>query len=340
MRVRLGIDGDAGGLRLGPTFAILDAVAGAPSLLAASRTLGISYRSAWSRLAAIEAALGQRVVIKTKGHGTALTPYGAALHATLARTFQRLAPDLAAEEVRLAESLRALRPPEPWRLRLAGSHDPLLLGAVAEISAIDLAVAGSLDAVALLRAGEADAAGFHYGARGEAPAPFAALFADRDLVVHPLFDRQQGFLLPPGNPRAVESVGDIARMNLRYVNRQRGAGTRIWFERLCAEAGLSPERIVGSRTEEFTHQAVAALIATGEADVGLGTPAVAERFGLAFRPVGWETYFLAIRAHLWERSIDPTGSPLTNLLDAIAAAAGTTLGYAPPDPAYQRAAWG
>lgn len=350
MRVTTRIDGEVGGLALGPTYAVLDAIATAPSLLAAARSLGISYRSAWSRLAAIEAVLGRPVAVKTKGHGTALTPYGAAFHASLAATYRRLGPVLAAEEIRLADALRRLQEPETGRLRLAASHDPLLLAAAAEIPGVELAVAGSLDALAQLRAGAADAAGFHYGARSAPPAPFDALANDPALAIHPLFDREQGFMLPPGNPKGVGSVGDIARLRLRFVNRQRGAGTRIWFERLCAEAGISPATILGSRTEEFTHQAVAALIATGAADVGMGTPAVAERFGLAFHSVGWETYFLAVRTEFLAVSdSDDSGraetarrvrEPLALLLAAVADAARGTLGYARPSADYQSAACG
>ncbi|GJD74886.1 substrate-binding domain-containing protein [Methylobacterium goesingense] len=334
MRVSLRVEGEADGLALGPAFALLDAVAGAPSLLAAARTLGISYRSAWSRLAAIEAALGRPVAIKTKGHGTALTPYGVALHASLAATFRRLGPTLAAEEIRLADALRALRLEAPTRMRIAASHDPLLLGAVTDRPGIELAVAGSLDALALLRAGSADAAGFHYGARGVPPVPLDAVFADTGLVVRPLFDREQGFMLPPANPSGVSSVTDIARLRLRFVNRQRGAGTRIWFARLCAEAGLRPEDVLGAQTEEFTHQAVAALIATGAADVGMGTPAVAQRFGLAFHSVGWETYFLAIRADFPGLARSEPPDTLDLFLAAIAQAAATTLGYANPSSSY------
>lgn len=351
MRVTLRTDGTIQGLALGPTFAILHALAGTPSLLAAARGLGISYRSAWSRLGAIEAALGRRVVVKTKGHGTVLTPYGQALHASLAGTVERLGPVLAAEEARLADALRSLGVPEPRRLRLAASHDPLLLDAVAAIPGVELNVAGSLDALALLRAGGVDAAGYHFGARSPAPAPFDALFREPGIVIYPLFDREQGFMLPPGNPHGVTSVADIARQRLRFVNRQRGAGTRIWFERLCAEAGLSREAIPGSGTEEFTHQAVAALIATGSADVGMGTPGVAERFGLAFHSVGWETYFLAVRTdrvaptQIERHDSNSAGNSipydtLTHLLAAIRRAAGATRGYAVPAPAYHSAACG
>lgn len=320
MRIDLEADGTWRNLALRSTFALLDALAGSASLLSAARTLGISYRSAWSRVAAIEAALGKPIAVKTKGHGTTLTPYGRALHAALSATYARLEPVLDAEARRLEQALQAIETPKPVTLRLAASYDPLLLGIIAERSDVTLAVAGSLDALAHLRSGTADAAGFHYGSEGPAPAPFDALFRDSELTVWPLFRREQGLMLPPGNPHAVASVSDIARLRLRFVNRQRGAGTRIWFERLCAESGLEPGAILGAETEEFTHQAVAALIATGAADVGMGTPAIAARFGLAFRSVGWETYYLAAR-------ITVDAAALFSLHAEAARAAGTTLGY-------------
>lgn len=87
--------------------------------------------------------------------------------------------------------------PEPRRLRLAASHDPLLLDAAAAVSGVELNVAGSLDALALLRAGGVDSAGYHFGARYPAPAPFDALFREPGIAIYPLFDREQGFMLPP-----------------------------------------------------------------------------------------------------------------------------------------------
>ncbi|KQP42936.1 LuxR family transcriptional regulator [Methylobacterium sp. Leaf104] len=320
MPLALQADGDWNGLALRATFALLDALARSNSLLAAARRLGISYRSTWSRVTALETALGQPVAVKTKGHGTVLTPYGRALHATLAEMYDRLGPVLAAEAARTAEALRGLDVRSPAPLRLAASHDPLLLRIIDANPSIELAVAGSLDALAHLRAGTTEAAGFHYGSEGPVPPPFDALFRDPDLTVRPLFRRQQGLMLPQGNPHGVTGVRDIARLGLRFVNRQRGAGTRIWFERLCAEAGLETGAIRGAQTEEFTHQAVAALIATGTADAGMGTPVVAERFGLAFHPLGWETYYLAART-----TVDET--VLAGLTEAADDAAGATLGY-------------
>lgn len=334
MRVSLRIDGRAGGGRadiaLGPTQAMLEALDRTGSLQGVASELGVSYRSAWGQLAALEHALGRPAAVKTKGHGSSLTPLGNGLLALLKASQVRLGPALAAEEVALADGLRRLLEPGVARIRLAASHDPLLLEAVEARQDIDLMIAGSLDALARLREGAVEAAGFHYGAEGPPPPPFDALFRDPDLTVEPLFRREQGLLWAPGNPLGLTDVFSIADRNARFVNRQRGAGTRIWFERLCREAGVPLDSIVGHHTEEFTHQAVAALIATGAADVGMGTRAVAERFALDFHPLGWETYHLAVRATLPPERL----APLRNLILERAA---SVPGYAPPTPHQSRA---
>ena len=84
------------------------------------------------------------------------------------------------------------------------------------------------------------------------------------------------------------------------MNRQRGSGTRQWFDRLLERTNIPPSTIVGYGQEEFTHQAVAAVIASGAADAGMGVRAVAERFGLAFEAVGKEVYFIAARSEISE----------------------------------------
>lgn len=329
MRVSLRMEGRAGcgraEIALGPTQALLEALDRTGSLQGVAEELGVSYRSAWGQLAALEHALGHPAAVKTKGHGSVLTPLGGGLLALLRASQVRLGPALAAEELALAEGMRRLLQPETARIRLAASHDPLLLEAVEARPELDLMIAGSLDALARLREGAVEAAGFHFGAEGPPPPPFDALFRDADLAVAPLFRREQGLLLAPGNPLRLTGVTDIASRRARFVNRQRGAGTRIWFERLCREAGVPLDAIVGSHTEEFTHQAVAALIATGAADVGMGTRAVAERFALDYRPLGWEIYYLAARASLPPERLAP-------LRDLIRARARAVRGYAPPEP--------
>lgn len=319
MKVCLRLDGEArgrgGAFALGPSVALLEALERTGSLQGAADALRISYRSAWGRLAALEDALGEAVAVKTKGHGSTLTSAGTALLTLMRAARSRLEPALAAEESALSDGLRRLLAPAPARIRLAASHDPLLSEAVETLQTLDLTIAGSLDALARLRAGTVDAAGFHYGADGPPPPSLAGLLTDPVLAVLPLFRREQGLMCAPGNPLGLTGIADIAARRARYVNRQKGAGTRIWFERLCAESGIAPEAIVGHHTEEFTHQAVAALIVAGAADAGMGTRTVAERFALDYRPLGWETYFLAART-----TLDPARLvPLRTLLNRRAA---------------------
>lgn len=280
-----------------PTLALLDALVAEGSLQGAATRLGLSYRSAWGRFVVLEATLGRAVILKTKGHGSVLTAYGCAFHRALSEAATASGETVRREERALAAALALLALGEDAPLRLAVSHDSVLLDALAEIGGIAVTIAGSMDALARLGSGEVDGAGFHFGGtRPEPGSVFEGVLADASLLTRPVLRREQGLMVAGGNPLAIAGIADLGRGGIRFVNRQRGAGTRIWFDRLCAEAGMSGREISGYETEEFTHQAVAALIASGAADVGMGTRAVAERFGLGFLPLGVETYYLTVRA--------------------------------------------
>ena len=109
--------------------------------------------------------------------------------------------------------------------------------------------------------------------------------------------RVQGLMVKKGNPLGIKEFADIK--NARYVNRQRGAGTRILCDYLLEKSGISPDEINGYSNEEFTHTAVAALIAAGNADAGLGIYSAAKMYGLDFIPVCNETYeFLIDKEYL------------------------------------------
>jgi len=280
-------------LPLAETRALLDGIAAAGAIGGAATATGRSYRGTWSKLAAIEALLGRRLAERIKGHGTRLTPAGEALRSALAETQDRLAAPLAREAealaARLTDALALGRP----ALRLVASHDPLLLAALAGDAGIHADIAGSAEALAALRAGRCDLAGCHFGATDAAPPQkLRAELAAAGLRAWRLFRRAQGLITAPGNPLDLRGVGDIARRGARFVNRQRGSGTRAWFDRMLAEAGIPARAIKGYDSAEFTHQAVAAVIAAGQADVALGVEAAAHRFGLAFVPLGEESYFL------------------------------------------------
>ena len=109
--------------------------------------------------------------------------------------------------------------------------------------------------------------------------------------------REQGLILPPGNPKGITSVADLC--GARYINRQRGAGTRLLFDHLLAQHEISADEIAGYEHEEHTHLAVAAAVADGIGDCGMGLRAAAEAIGLEFIGLTWERFDLAIpRRHL------------------------------------------
>lgn len=273
---------------------LLAALEVAPQVSSAARTLGISYRGAWGRLVGAERLLGVALVDRVKGHGSRLTPAGAAL-ARAGRAFEREAAQrLSAPAARLRSAVESLGDVAQPPLRLAASHDLLLQEVFSANDAASMSVRflGSEHALAALQRGEADLAGFHV------PEPLPTLrerpevFRDARLFVEPVMRREQGLIVARGNPLRVRDVADLARTGLRFVNRQRGAGTRAWFDRLIAERGLRPRQIRGYEQEEFTHFAVAATVAAGAADAGFGLRAAASRFGLDFVPVGTELYYL------------------------------------------------
>jgi len=329
--IDLGIGGTIriGSQRIGvaEAFAILEAIARTGSVQGIATELGLSYRAAWERLRALEAALGHQLVQKTRGHGSALTGTGATLREALAEAATALAGPMAREGRSVQARLGAVLGHASPALALAASHDLLLMDVLADRPDIALVVAGSEEAVARLVAGRTDAAGFHCGPAG--PALGGPVFADLEhnpaLRVRPLFEREQGLMLAAGNPFGIEGLADLARLGARFVNRQKGSGTRLWFDRLLAEHGLAPSDIRGYAGEEFTHQAVAALIASGAAEAGFGARAAAERFGLAFLPLGWECYHLAVSASLPD-------APFDSLARTLAERAARTPGYRPAVP--------
>lgn len=315
------------------SFALLDGIGRERSVRGAADRMGVSYRSAWGQVGSLQQAVGGRpLVTKTKGHGSVLTEQGVALRDAFAAALDEFEAPLAQAGQRLERTLSALLGADarPRRLLLALSHDPLLLdavGAMATAGVVEASIVGSAEAMSKLRAGSVDVAGLHCGEDGsrlpEGPALDGSL-AGQDFRVEPLFRREQGLLLAQGNPLGIMSVTDLAACRARFVNRQKGSGTRLWFDRLLAEAGIRPSAIVGYEVEEFTHQAVAAVVASDAADAGFGLRAIAERFGLAFVSVGWETYYLAGQDAL-------LGSdPIRSLLRNAQARIHGMPGYAPP----------
>ncbi len=111
--------------------------------------------------------------------------------------------------------------------------------------------------------------------------------------------REVGLIVPPGNPKGLRSIEDLARPDLVMINRQRGAGTRVLLDFLLVRAGIEPGSVAGYEREVTTHTMVAAAVSGGAADVGLGIRAAARAMQLDFVPVATERYDLTVpREHL------------------------------------------
>ena len=106
--------------------------------------------------------------------------------------------------------------------------------------------------------------------------------------------REQGLMVARGNPKDIRTVKDLVRSEVRFINRQRGAGTRLLLDYLLKENGLEPTLVHGYDREEYTHMAVAVNVLSGTADVGLGILAAAKALGLDFIPLTPERYDLVV----------------------------------------------
>lgn len=224
--------------------------------------------------------------------------------ATVRRAYQELADagaivleprrtaKVAAGGVLAARSI--LRGAAPFRL--AGSDDPALslLGAPIREAITPVGSTGSFLGLAALWSGRADGAALHLRHRdGEYNAPFArGLLKGRDPVLVHLWHREQGLLVPAGNPRGVRGVADLQAV--RVARRRRGTGTRSLLDRLLIELGVAPEKVAGP--EVALHLDVAVAIATGEADAGLGLRSAATALELDFVPVLREPFQIATPA--------------------------------------------
>ena len=123
------------------------------------------------------------------------------------------------------------------------------------------------------------------------------------ITVIALVGRQQGLLVPKGNPKNVRSLSDLARQDISFVNRQRGAGTRVLLDYHLGLLEINSNSIQGFQEEEYTHLAVAAAVASGKADCGLGIAAAAHALDLDFIPLFEERYDLVIPQEYFQSSL-------------------------------------
>jgi molybdate transport repressor ModE-like protein len=287
------------------------------SIAQAAKGVRLSYRYAWGVLREAERLFGQRLLDPGRGRGTVLTPLAQKLVWADRRIAARLSPTLESLASELENELGKVSSQTLRTIRMDASHGFAVAALTGYLNRIELPVElryrTCTDAVAALSRRECDLAGFHVPSGRFEAATVAWYMRWLDPAQHSLVHiagREQGLFVARGNPLGVTGLADLTRRELRFVNRQIDSGTRMLLEMMLGAEGIALDAINGYNSAEFTHSAVAAYIASGMADVGIGVRTAAERFKLDFIPLVRERYFFALRT-------DALDDPLMRELVAV-----------------------
>ena len=250
-----------------------------------------------------------RVKVGRVGTNLVATPIsrGAGVSMSLVRSDGTVRIPRLAEGVNEGEevTVELWRDPEAVDLTtvVVGSHDPALdlLGSLVAAAfpgfSLSSAHVGSLGGLVALRRGECHAAGTHLldEETGDYNVSYVRKYIPgRRVHLVTLAFREQGLMVAPGNPKGISGFSDLARPGVRFMNRQRGAGTRLLLDHSLRQLGISAAEIEGYRREGYTHTEVAAAVAAGSADVALGVRSAARALNVDFVSVGQERYELAV----------------------------------------------
>ena len=279
-------------------FRLLESIRDSGKLTTAASSAGISYRHAWNLLNRGADTFGLPLVVMRKGHGTELSALGEKLLWADQRVKARLGPqidNMASEFNDQIQQLLAGRHPV---LRLHASHGyaVALLPEFSDQVEINLQYRNPEEALTALNRGECDLASFHFPTNPkrarEIMAHYEHQLAVKRFRLIRFVTRREGLMVRKDAPVKVSSLAELANSGLRFIGRDRHSGTRILFNLLLRQAGLSEDSINRSPQHEFTHTAVAAFVASGMADVGFGVEAAASQFNLDFVEMACEHYLL------------------------------------------------
>ena len=263
----------------------------------ATKKLGISYRHGWNLIQRWAEFFGTPLVDMQKGRGASLTNLGEKLLWAEERVLARLGPQMEslASELNL-EIHQALRSDTPV-INLFASHGyavAMLPNLVDELQ-LNIQYMPSAEGIAAVERGECQVAGFHLPTQlsgSNIYAEYKERLTNPDLRIIRFITRQQGLMVASGNPKQIRSLTDLAREDIRFVNRQAGSGTSALLDELLARNSIDAKVIKGYNTREFTHSAIAAYVASGMADTGMGVEPPARQFSLDFIPLASEHYLL------------------------------------------------
>jgi len=290
------------------------------TIQSAAEALDVSYRTLWNQLKVAEKALGTPLLLSTKGHGSKLSPAAESFLNSVAemeRRFDRVSQD---EVRRLSGELSSLINPRPMLWVFCSSSDPLIEQVIDGSAHIDYQTMGSGQALERLLSGDADIAGFHLPDQ-DSLLQVQAHLKSAGMMAYPVMRRTQGLMVSTGNPLRIKKLVDLARPEVRFINRQKGAGTRLLLDTLMEKEGIRSDRSRGYRHEEFTHTAVATAIVAGTADAALGLKYIAAQFRLGFVPLEEETFYLAMSTKVH------ASKPIQKFIQSLQALAAKQVGY-------------
>jgi len=288
-------------------FSLLEAIQQLGSLKKATEKIHVSYRFSWGLLTKWNEYLGQPLVILERGRGATLSPLGEKLLNANVQLNARFSPELDNFASQFSHEFEALLDKDKTpSLKIFASHG-LAIATLRDLIhqqlefKLDLHFHGSLESLRALNNGECDIAGFHIPvgklSKSLAPHYLKLLNGKKHQLIY-IVKRNQGLIVQQGNPKNIHSINSLTNDNIEFINRQTDSGTRLLFDQLLHANNINSNGINGYQNEEFTHMAVAAMIASGAADVGFGIASMADKFKLDFIPVVWEHYCLAIPLHL------------------------------------------
>jgi molybdate transport repressor ModE-like protein len=269
------------------------------SLSASCKRSGSSYRHAWNLIRSAEEQIKIPLLNMERGKGSTLTPFAEKLVWAGKRIFARLAPTLESLASELEGEISKVLAGNEDILKVHASHgfavEKLIDTLIKNGNNVERRYVGSQESVASLFAGNCELAGFHIP-QGEfkeiAIQHYAKWLKPWSSRILHIATRRQGLMVAKGNPHGIYGISDLTKPSLRYVNRHPSSGTYFLLECFLKKAGIQSAQINGFNQSEFTHAAVAAYVASGMADVGLGVETPSRRFGLDFVPLATEQYFL------------------------------------------------
>jgi putative molybdopterin biosynthesis protein len=268
------------------------------SLSLACKALGVSYRTLWSQVQHYNQVLGEEVVATHGRAGACLTRLGHKLVWMVEQGHVRLAPDLGTVGEQLNAEWLDIDQNKPW-ISLALSDDLVLQNLFQNTALytqlqLSLRWSGSIAALSALHRGEVRMAGCHLPVGMEEHSHVHQIMRrwlrGNNLSVIELFEREIGWMSRPS--ATPPTLDDVANRRALLVNRNSASSTHHQLNALITKACLNPENLPGYYHEENSHLAVACTIAAGHGDLGLGIRAAADHYGLDFRQVSRERYFL------------------------------------------------